>query len=191
MPGTSFITGGLRSGPQLISEELNDMNHTLLTIGVLSLLLPAAMFAAMRTPDDTTGASQLPITDASRDLLLRITHGIAVLLIVVFVPSSFLLPATPLTPRSYVAFVVYSWRAHNKIARKLGDDDDDEYLWNGEPEINQYVGTAAIFLCLAVMVVTAEWVRLSLSHHLSPSPSPTPIPRCLRAILTTRSSCPQ
>ncbi|KAJ2915034.1 hypothetical protein MD484_g5402, partial [Candolleomyces efflorescens] len=48
VPGAAFITGGARVLHQDLHPHLTDLNHSLLALGVLSLMLPAAFFAALR-----------------------------------------------------------------------------------------------------------------------------------------------
>ncbi|KAJ7686612.1 hypothetical protein B0H14DRAFT_3674119 [Mycena olivaceomarginata] len=47
IPGVAFVTGGARVLDQDFHPHLTQLNHTLLTIGVMTLLLPAAFFAAL------------------------------------------------------------------------------------------------------------------------------------------------
>ncbi|KIY68513.1 hypothetical protein CYLTODRAFT_351232 [Cylindrobasidium torrendii FP15055 ss-10] len=151
IPGTSFITGGARTDHQELQTHSEDMQHTLLTIGVLSLLLPAAFFSSMRTPthQDTGDESvPLPVNEQSRQILLHISHGIAVLLIIV-----------------YIGFMYFSRKPPGTREERRKMQRDEEEKMNGEPEINQYVGVVALTILVVLMAFTAEWL-LSTIHFL-------------------------
>ena len=105
VPGTAFATGGARILQQDLHPHATELNHSLLTLGwvkytyvihvrltcccinrVLSLLLPAAFFAALDTdfsPPGTTVGTFSNISDEIRGNLLKISRGIAVLLLIV------------------------------------------------------------------------------------------------------------
>lgn len=108
IPGTAFITGGARIWQQNLHPHLTQLNQTLLTIGyvalwcsllvvfilsyarVMALLLPAAFFAALDRGAEAglqagaNGAAAL-ISDTTRDKFLRMSRGLAVMLLLVLV----------------------------------------------------------------------------------------------------------
>ena len=79
VPGTAFITGGARQWEQNLHPHLTQLNHTLLTVGILSLLVPAAFFAAIETGTGSDDATVL--SDASRLEFLKMSRGVAVVLL--------------------------------------------------------------------------------------------------------------
>ena len=98
IPGVGFITGGARIGHQSLHPNEVQLNHSLLAIGyvyssykmsfrylfyfsVLSLLVPAAFFAA-----SNTGSNQSDLTsNGSIKNFLHMSHGMAILLLAVCV----------------------------------------------------------------------------------------------------------
>ncbi|KIY62198.1 hypothetical protein CYLTODRAFT_427084 [Cylindrobasidium torrendii FP15055 ss-10] len=138
IPGASFITGGARVGHQELHTHSDEMGHTLLAIGVLSLLLPAAFFSSMTHGDNITSPPPMAINDASRGMLLQISHGMAILLVIV-----------------YIGFLIYSRKPH-------ATDPEDHVIWSGEPEINQYIGIITLAVTISLMAVTAEWLVSSV-----------------------------
>jgi len=105
VPGTAFVTGGARIIQQDLHPHSTELNHSLLTLGcanticfmiythltcrcvnrVMSLLLPAAFFAAQDTGFSPSAATQSIVTDQFRRTLLEMSRGIAILLLIVCV----------------------------------------------------------------------------------------------------------
>ncbi|KAJ6567190.1 hypothetical protein DFH09DRAFT_1471058 [Mycena vulgaris] len=73
VPACAFITGGARVAAQELHPHLSELNQTLLTTGVLTILLPAAFFAALNTK----------FRDDVRGDMLKVSRGLAVILLVV------------------------------------------------------------------------------------------------------------
>jgi Ca2+:H+ antiporter len=88
----AFLTGGARILEQNLHEHSTELNHSLLTIGVLAILIPTAFFAALDRGTVEPTASAGLITDAVRDDFLRMSRGLAVVLLVIctFPTPSFL-----------------------------------------------------------------------------------------------------
>lgn len=76
----SFFTEGARVFSQELDQDITEMNHTLLTMGILSFLIPAAFFNAL----DGREVVNSPVTEAVRSQLLNISRGMAIILIVVY-----------------------------------------------------------------------------------------------------------
>lgn len=105
VPGVSFLTGGAQIVEQELHSGKTQLNHTLLTLGVMALALPAAFFAALdrgSLADLTTYVTRLNTTeheeaedheiathneyapllsDERRGQFLQLSRGLAVLLL--------------------------------------------------------------------------------------------------------------
>ncbi|KAF8337401.1 uncharacterized protein EI90DRAFT_3255305 [Cantharellus anzutake] len=83
VPGVAFITGGAKVLHQHLDPHVTELNSSLLTIGVLTLLIPAAFFSSIIGNHATPTSSESPVSDASRDNFLRLSRGLAVILLVI------------------------------------------------------------------------------------------------------------
>lgn len=83
VPGMSFFTEGARVFSQELDQDITELNQTLLTMGVLSFLIPTAFFNAL----DGRGATVSPVSEGVRDQLLHISRGMAIILICVYSTS--------------------------------------------------------------------------------------------------------
>ncbi|THV05420.1 hypothetical protein K435DRAFT_773846 [Dendrothele bispora CBS 962.96] len=150
VPGTAFITGGARISHQDLHPHLTELNHTLLTMGVLALLLPAAIFAALDRGDVSlsTATNYIAQDITIRDNFLRMSRGLAIILLAVYICSRIFLHNPPgddnaLTP-------------HPQAPSALLHEED--HLINGEPEVSQWVCIAMLAITIALMAATAEWL---------------------------------
>ncbi|KAF7313554.1 hypothetical protein HMN09_00511500 [Mycena chlorophos] len=133
VPGVAFITGGARIVEQDLHPHLTSINQSLLIIGVLTLLLPVAFYAAMDNgaiPSTPADAASTLVNDTTRGMLLQISRGLAVLLLSVYICSRFFLHNPP------------------------GENEKEEE----EPEINPFVCLGVIAVTVALMAGTAEWL---------------------------------
>ncbi|KAL4244451.1 Ca(2+):cation antiporter (CaCA) family protein [Abortiporus biennis] len=158
IPGTAFFAGGATIWEQSLHPHNTQLNHSLLLLGVLSLMLPTAFFAALDRGTVTlsaTGNLQLfgtLINDATRDQLLRMSRGLAVILLVVYIASRVFL-ANP--PGEQNALSVAP-NAPPELHKEL------EELENAEPEINPFYGVVFLLVTVGIMAVTAEWLVESI-----------------------------
>ncbi|KAF9452155.1 hypothetical protein P691DRAFT_661586 [Macrolepiota fuliginosa MF-IS2] len=156
IPGMSFITGGARVLSQDLSPHITELNHTLLTMGVLSLILPAAFFAALDRGVNVNIAASAepssPLTDQMRDSFLRFSRGIAIILLVMYICSRIYVHDPPGEDNALRP-------AHDApVAIK----EHEEKLANEEPEVNQWVCIVVIIVAVALMAVTAEFLVESI-----------------------------
>ncbi|ESK93724.1 sodium calcium [Moniliophthora roreri MCA 2997] len=144
IPGTAFIVGGARLMSQDLHPHITELNHTLLTMGVLSLLLPAAFFAALDR------GSEAISTGASGDTFLKISRGFAIILLVVYVCSRIFLHNPPGEDNAL--------QSNHQPNAPLALKHEEEHLTNTEPEVNQWVCIGMLIVTIALMAVTAEWL---------------------------------
>ncbi|PPR03874.1 hypothetical protein CVT26_000872 [Gymnopilus dilepis] len=152
VPGTAFVTGGVRIIQQDLHPHLTQLNHSLLTIGVLTLLIPASFFASMDSPVAIQTSIQKVISDDTRHMLLQMSRGLAVILLVVYVCSRIYLHNPP-------------GDENDLASAPLAPDALKEHalrLQNEDPEVNQYVCIAMLAICIGLMAATAEWLVESI-----------------------------
>ncbi|KAL0580930.1 hypothetical protein V5O48_001124 [Marasmius crinis-equi] len=150
IPGTAFITGGARVIHQdLSSPHLNELNHTLLVMGVLTLLLPAAFFAAIdRGTESISSDPSFVVNDSNRRMFLTISHGLAVILLLVYIASRIYLHNPPGDDNALKT------DPNAPVAVKHEEDQ----LLHEEPEVSQWVCIAMLVITIALMAATAEWL---------------------------------
>ncbi|KAM6495645.1 hypothetical protein JOM56_008351 [Amanita muscaria] len=141
IPGVSFFVGGARLAHQELHPRFTQLNQTLLCIGVLTLVIPAAIFAALDRP--VIAAIQIPTTpvvsDDTRHIFLVLSRIIAFILFVLYICSRVFLHTTP-----------------------GGEDEEDQkerktIQHHGEPKVNQYVCIVMLVLSIALVAATMEW----------------------------------
>lgn len=152
IPGTAFVTGGARIMYQDLHEDRAQLNHTLLTIGVMSFLIPAAFFAAtnrggvIRSVNDTTTIGSL-VNDDSRHQFLIISRGLAMILLIVYISSRVYLHNPPPTPPS-----------------RTSTRSETEYKFESEeePVTNPWVLIVFLLVSLGIMAATTEFLVKSV-----------------------------
>lgn len=119
-------------------------------ISILSLVVPAAFFAALDTGGGTeaTITSEDVITDTYRNDFLRISRGFAVLLLLIYIFSR--------------------WYLHNPPGKgnalQVPEDAPEEIkekekeLEEAEPDVNPWACMILLAVAVALMAVTAEFV---------------------------------
>ncbi|PPR02488.1 hypothetical protein CVT24_002037 [Panaeolus cyanescens] len=193
VPGTAFVTGGARVIQQDLHPHITQLNHSLLTLGVLSLLLPVAIFAALNTTFSaesahaaavaaasasatattaTTHATEAAaaatdsaasgianeilsaVNDTTRSTLLQISHGLAILLLIVYICSRVYLHNPPRDPNDPTLGVGLHLAPLAPEALK----DHAERLRREDPEVNQWLCLIVLTICLGLLGATAEWL---------------------------------
>lgn len=210
------MTGGARIFEQELQHGTTELNHSLLTLGVMTLVLPAVFFAALDrgslsdltqfalrlTPaSESTGAEgastttsavgeaataaaehavralaalvrrsegegsaeeETPeqfiqgrfefaalLTDQRRGHFLTFSHALAILLLGCYICSRVYLHNPPGEGNA----LQMNKNASAHIKEKAREKE------NKDPMVGPYVGAIAIAVCVALMAVTAEWVR--------------------------------
>ncbi|KAF9008797.1 hypothetical protein BDQ17DRAFT_1236822 [Cyathus striatus] len=154
IPGVSFVTGGARILEQDLHPQTTELNHTLLTVGVLSLLIPAAFFSALdrASINSALEPAQSIISDTGRDEFLRMSRGIAILLLLLYICSRVYLHNPPGDDNAL--------RPATNAPREL--THEEAQLEAEDPELNQYVCVVMIIITVSIMAVTAEWLVESI-----------------------------
>ncbi|KAF4574673.1 hypothetical protein EYR36_006023 [Pleurotus pulmonarius] len=154
IPGTAFLTGGARITSQDLNPHITELNHVLLTIGVLSLLLPAAFFSALdRGVAVSVEAPAAGIaSDETREIFLQMSRGIAIILLLIYIASRIYLHNPPGDDNAMKV---------RSDAPEALRNEEKEYL-EGDPEVNQYVCLLMLVVVIAIMAATAEWLVESI-----------------------------
>jgi len=153
VPGIAFIFGGARIIQQDLHPHTTQLNQSLLTVGVLAILMPTAFFCALNTQFAPTEIQKTSaVTDRVRGEILRFSRGLAVLLLVVYVCSRIYLHNPPGEDDLNLAEAPNAPEALK---------EEVEHLLTHDPEVNQYVCIVALLIVLGLMATTAEWLVIS------------------------------
>ncbi|THV05424.1 hypothetical protein K435DRAFT_647165 [Dendrothele bispora CBS 962.96] len=153
VPGAAFVTGGARVAHQDLHPVITQLNHTLLIMGVLSLLLPTASFAALDRGTSALGHTESVINAEIREQMINISRGLAVLLLLMYISARIFLLNPPGEGNTGL---------HQHPDAPLAYLDEEERLVQTEPDINQWVCIVMLLVTIGVMAVTAEWLVDSL-----------------------------
>ncbi|KAG8826355.1 hypothetical protein FRC19_009138 [Serendipita sp. 401] len=84
-PGVAFAAGGAHLTSQRLHESTTQMNQTMMTMGVMCLVLPAAFFAGVKH----VGAQSVGdiITPYNRDIILQISRGMSIIMLFAYIAS--------------------------------------------------------------------------------------------------------
>ncbi|KAF7789150.1 hypothetical protein EIP86_000087 [Pleurotus ostreatoroseus] len=176
IPGTAFLAGGAHIWEQNLHPHPTELNHSLLAIGVLTILLPTAWFAALdRGAQSVTSAGTLDysgnlLTDHTRQHLLRMSRGIAVILLLVYVAlTSITLGTSAHKVIRYVASRIFVHDPPGKDnALQLAPDAPEELkaeeqeLHEAQPLTNVWACMLMLAVTVALMATTAEFLVESI-----------------------------
>ncbi|KAF5370031.1 hypothetical protein D9758_001349 [Tetrapyrgos nigripes] len=158
VPGISFIIGGSRVAAQELHPHLTELNRSLLTVGVLTLLLPVSFFAALdhgiivvEGEVNNDGDADL-INDTLRGHLLRISRGLSIVLIVIYLFSRYFL---------------YNPPGEDKALHKHKDAPSQlkemvRQMKEKEPEVNLLLSILLLLIAVGLMGVTTEFLVESI-----------------------------
>ncbi|KIK65592.1 hypothetical protein GYMLUDRAFT_39072 [Collybiopsis luxurians FD-317 M1] len=150
IPGVSFIVGGVRIASQELHPHITGLNHSLLTMGVLAFLLPIAFFTALdrgfisEGTATSFGTESEAISDHMRGELLKVSRGISIILLAVYVCSRFFLHRPPGDENAL----------HDEAPEELkrtAEEFEEEV-----PTINFSMSVIASFISVGLMAITAE-----------------------------------
>ncbi|KAK7681725.1 hypothetical protein QCA50_015072 [Cerrena zonata] len=158
IPGTAFLAGGAQIWEQNLHPHPTQLNHSLLIIGVLAILLPTAFFAALDRGAlgvSSTGTSIVAgplLSDSVRDQLLRMSRGVAVILLLVYIASRIFLANPPGEDNA----LVVSPSAPQALK------DEEHHLTQAEPEVGPWACMLMLAITVGLMGATAEWLVESI-----------------------------
>ncbi|KAF8582412.1 hypothetical protein K439DRAFT_1413364 [Ramaria rubella] len=174
VPGVAFLAGGARIWHQNLQAHTTELNHTLLTIGILALLLPAAFFAALnpgvstntlitlatKTNSSLVGTGTEPfINDTLRGNFLSISRGMAIILLIVYICSRIFL----FNPPGDGNALTVAADAPEEVRRI------EHELAHEAPKVNPWVCLGLLIGTVAVTATTAEFLVASVEAVLENS----------------------
>ncbi|KAI0631672.1 hypothetical protein C8Q77DRAFT_1128220 [Trametes polyzona] len=159
IPGTAFLVGGHNIRHQTLHPHHTDLNHSLLMIGVLATLLPTAFFAALDRGANavTSAGSEVGsplVNDATRSEILRMSRGIAVMLLVVYIASRVYLHNPPGENNALTVPHDAPEALHH----------EEKHLLEEEPLVNPWACMILLTVTVALMAVTAEFLVESIDE---------------------------
>lgn len=160
IPGTAFLAGGATIWEQNLHPHPTQLNHSLLAVGVLTILLPTALFAALDRGAQslaTNGAlaySGNVISDHTRDEILRMSRGLAVVLLIVYVGSRIFLHNPPGEGNAGTV------APNAPLEQKLQEIN----LEIVNPEIHPLACVTLLVITIALMATTAEFLVESIEY---------------------------
>ncbi|KAG8991247.1 hypothetical protein FRB90_001423 [Tulasnella sp. 427] len=165
VPGAAFLTGGAKIWQQHLHEHPTQLNHVILTMGVVTLLLPAAFFAAMNEPSIQTEARATAaegiversfatlaeygaVSDETRAAILKFSRGLSFLLLIVYVCSRIYLHNPP-GDGNALTLPPNATHAEKNVEKEREEE---------EPDVNPWAGLFMIVVTVGIMAATAEWL---------------------------------
>lgn len=152
IPGAAFFTGGARIWEQDLHPAHTQLNHSLLTVGVLALLLPATFYAAVSGSASNSTTNSTPSTEVLQTEFLQMSRGLAVILLLIYIASRIYYHNPPGKGHSMLN--------HPGTPEELKNAEDK--LAHTEPKVNQWVCLAFLAVNVGVMAATAEWLADSI-----------------------------
>ncbi|KAF5393657.1 hypothetical protein D9757_000296 [Collybiopsis confluens] len=147
IPGVSFIVGGARISSQELHPHVTGLNHSLLTMGVLAFLLPIVFFTAMIISKGAEGSfsAGIPIvSDHMRGELLKVSRGMAVILLIIYICSRFFIHH----PRGDDN--AWQTEAPEELKKRVEASEEEA------PSINFSMSVIVSLICVGLMAITAE-----------------------------------
>ncbi|KAJ7499245.1 hypothetical protein FB451DRAFT_1015185 [Mycena latifolia] len=151
VPACAFITGGARVAAQELHPHLSELNQTLLTTGVLTILLPATFFAALNS-GSFSGNNQITVNDDVRGDILKVSRGLAVILLGVYLCSRVFIHNPP-GPDNGLHEHKDAPAEFKEMMEKMAEE---------EPEVNAWACLILLVFTVALMAVTAEFLVQSI-----------------------------
>ncbi|KAH9895936.1 hypothetical protein C8Q73DRAFT_643814 [Cubamyces lactineus] len=159
IPGTAFLVGGYNIRQQTLHPHHSELNHSLLMIGVLATLLPTAFFAALDRGVSvaTAGAAETVsavVNDTTRGQILKMSRGMAVMLLVVYIASRIYLHNPPGENNALTVPHDAPIELHH----------EEKHLLEEEPLVNPWACMILLVITVGLMAVTAEFLVESIDE---------------------------
>ncbi|KPV74284.1 uncharacterized protein RHOBADRAFT_15953 [Rhodotorula graminis WP1] len=132
--GMCFFAGGIKFQEQGFKDTAAQLNSSLLVISVIAILLPAGYNAAFA--DNQTA-------EIEQDRILKMSRGIAVILLVV-----------------YLAYLFFQLFTHQHLYAEGHDEEEEEVE---EPTLNKWAALVLLVVVTVLVAVTAEFLVGSIN----------------------------
>ncbi|KAJ3712667.1 hypothetical protein C8R42DRAFT_594345 [Lentinula raphanica] len=146
VPGITFIVGGAKLVYQELNPHIAQLNHTLLITGVLSMVLPFALYTTIHEVDSSSDTNALQVK------ILMISRGLAVILHYLYILSRIFLHNPPGNDNSF--------RALPDAPAAIVQQERD--LLEKEPEINPWVCMILLVLTIGLIAPTTQFLADSV-----------------------------
>ncbi|KAF8674549.1 hypothetical protein RHS04_07205 [Rhizoctonia solani] len=185
VPGTAFLTGGAQIWEQHLRPHPTQLNHSLLTFGVITLLLPVALFAALpESLATSSGGSTAAVAArlmaraggeeeglAIKESMIRAAENLAV---TDASRGAFLKFSRGLAILLLIAYIGSRIYLHNppgennaldlhpnapEIEKRMEAEVERE-----QPEIGPWFGIVFLAIVVALIAITAEWLVKSIEE---------------------------
>ncbi|CAE7148402.1 unnamed protein product, partial [Rhizoctonia solani] len=187
VPGTAFLTGGAQIWEQHLRPHPTQLNHSLLTFGVMVLLLPVALFSALPVslPSSSTGGSSGATVArlmaragggeeeglAIKEAMIRAAETIAM---TDNTRGTFLMFSRGLAILLLIAYVGSRIYLHNPPGENNSlelhpgataiEKQKEEQIEQEQPQIGPWFGVVLLTVVVALIAVTAEWLVSSIEQ---------------------------
>lgn len=152
VPGVMFLAGGTRIKHQELHLSQTQLNQSMMTMGVMCMVIPAAYFAGVTKIGATSVATI--VTDDFRDQMLKISRGMAIIMLLVYIGSRIYLVNPPGEDN---AMDVYAAAGGHEAFREA-----EENLKTESPKIGPWFCFFLLIVLVAIIAVTAEWLVHSI-----------------------------
>lgn len=149
VPGMGFLVGGATVHEQTLHPEHAQLNHSLLTIGVLSLIIPVSFISAL---DTDASSENILLSSDYRHKFLMISIAISVVLLSVYISSRIFLHNPPGEVQG---------TDHNAPLEIL---HEEMHLEQEEAYVNPWFCSIVLVITIAVTAITAEMLVESVEH---------------------------
>ncbi|KAF9056924.1 hypothetical protein BDP27DRAFT_1241851 [Rhodocollybia butyracea] len=143
VPGVTFIAGGTKRVYQELNPHVAQLNHTLLIMGVLTMILPLALYNTLH--ETSLQGDNAPSLQGS---ILKISRGIAIISNLVYVFSRIFLHDPPGNNNAFTSFP-------DAPAAVI---EEEEELLEEVPEVNPWVCIALLVVTIGLIAPTTEYL---------------------------------
>ncbi|KAG8833314.1 hypothetical protein FRC17_010959 [Serendipita sp. 399] len=153
VPGCIFIAGGSRVVHQELHRSQTQLNQSLMTMGVMCLVIPVAFFVGI-TNIGATSAETIA-TEHNRDLILKFSRGMAIIMLLVYIASRiyFINPPGDENAGDYAEAGGHEAFKH-----------EEERLKKEQPVISPLFCFGFLVGLIIIIAFTAEWLVHSIDH---------------------------
>ncbi|KAL1942228.1 hypothetical protein VTO73DRAFT_6292 [Trametes versicolor] len=177
VPGTAFFVGGSQTFQQILHPHHASLNPSLLMTGVLAIMLPTAFFAALDRGASADGSRDTFVSDSMRDSLLKMSRGISVMLLLIYIASRIYrhfqwpprclrrdVARRPCSPADGISDATAARPRPHSYDTEESDPGEQELAAEHANEKLLHPIVCAILICVstAVMAVTAEFLVQSI-----------------------------
>ncbi|KEP48334.1 calcium/proton exchanger [Rhizoctonia solani 123E] len=187
VPGTAFLTGGAQIWEQHLRPHPTQLNHSLLTFGVMILLLPVALFTALPASLPGNGSGGSTTATAAR-LIARagggeaeglaikeaMIHAAEAMAVTDSTRGTFLKFSRGLSILLLIAYLGSRIYLHNPPGENNALDlhpnapevekRKEAEIEQEQPDIGPWFGIVLLAVTVALIAVTAEWLVSSIEQ---------------------------